>query len=31
MDALNAGSARAEMTEANGREIRETMGEPRWK
>ena len=30
-DALNAGSARAEMTEADGREIRETMGEPRWK
>ena len=27
-DALNAGSARAEMTEADGREIRETMGEP---
>ena len=30
-DVLKAGSARAEMMEADGREIWETMGGPRWR
>ena len=30
-DAVKAGSARAEMMEADGREIRETRAEPRWR
>ena len=30
-DVVKAGSARAEMTEADGREVRETMGEPKWR
>ena len=29
-DAVKAGRARAEMVEAEGRETRETRGEPRW-
>ena len=30
-DAVKAGSARAEMMEADGKEIRETRGKPKWK